>query len=54
MPTMFSSIFNIKMATQKFTNFDVFLKCLLIQQLSQYEYNIMKLFQMKCKKTKNY
>ena len=24
MPTMFSSIFNIKMATQKFTNFDFF------------------------------
>ena len=25
-----SSIFNIKMATQKYTNFDVFCKCTLI------------------------
>ena len=25
---MFSSIFNVKMTTQKFTNFDVFLKML--------------------------
>ena len=36
MPKMllFSSIFSIKMATQKFTNFDVFFKCTLIWQLS--------------------
>ena len=26
---LFSSIVNIKMATQKFTNFDVFFKCTL-------------------------
>ena len=53
MPKMcISSIFNIKMATQKFTNFDVFLKCVLIWQLSQY--NLTKLFQMKLKTTKHH
>ena len=46
---LFSSIFNIKMATQKFTNFDKFLKCILIWQLPQY--NLTKLFQMKLETT---
>ena len=54
MPKMcFSSIFNIKMATQKFTNFDkFFFKCMLLWQLSQY--NLTKLFWMKLKTTKHY
>ena len=47
-----SSIFNIKMATQKFTNFDIFFKYTLRQQLSQY--NLIKLFWMKLKTTKWY
>ena len=47
-----SSIFNINMAAQKFTNFDKFFKCTLIWQLSQY--NLTKLFQMKLKTTKHY
>ena len=41
------SIFNIKMATQKFIN--CFFKCTLLWQLSQY--NLTKLFQMKLKTT---
>ena len=50
---LFSSIFNIKIATQKFTNFDkVFFKCTLIWQLSQY--NVTKLFHMKLKTTKRH
>ena len=39
----YSSIFNVKMATQKFTSFNKYF--LLIWQLSQY--NLTKLFQMK-------
>ena len=55
MPKMllFSSIFNIKIVTQKFTNFDKFFcKCMLIWQLSQY--NSTKLFRIKLKTTKCY
>ena len=41
---MFSSTFNIKMATHKFINFDKFFKkCTLIWQLSQY--NLIKFFE---------
>ena len=46
---LFSFIFNIKMATQKFINFDFFFKCTLTWQLSQY--NLTKLFWMKLKTT---
>ena len=51
---LFSSIFNIKMTTQKFTNFDKFFlkKCTVMWQLSQY--NLTKLFWMKLKTTKCY
>ena len=49
---VFLSIFTIKMATQKLTNLDVFFKCMLIWQLSQY--NLTKLFHMKLKTTKHY
>ena len=55
MPKMllFSSIFSIKMTTQKFINFgNFFKKRLLIWQLSQY--NLTKLFWMKLKVTKCY
>ena len=49
----FSSIFNIKVAMKKFTNFDNFLKkSMLIWQLPQY--NLTKLFWMKLKTTKCY
>ena len=45
---MVSSIFTIKMAAQKFTNFaKCFLKCTLIGQLSRY--NLTKLFRVKLK-----
>ena len=45
------SIFNTKMAMQKFTNFDkYFKKSMLIQQLLQY--NLTKLFPMKLKTTR--
>ena len=48
-----SSIFNIKMPAQKFTNFDKFFKkCTLIWQLSQHK--LTKLFQMKLKTTTCY
>ena len=44
----FSSLFNIKMSTQKFTNFDFFLnRCTVRWQLSQY--NLTKLCWMKLK-----
>ena len=49
---IFSFIFNIKMATQKVTNFGVFLKGMLIWQLPQY--NLTNLFQMKLKTAKRY
>ena len=49
---IFSSIFNIKMATHKFTNFDGFFKYMLIWQLSHY--NLTKLFPMTFKTTKHY
>jgi len=39
---LFTSIFNIKMATQKFTNFDAFLKsCTLIWLLLKYSLKIV-------------
>ena len=49
---LFSSNFNIKMVTQKFTSFDKFFKCILIWQLSQCD--LTKLLQMKLKTTKCY
>ena len=42
---LFSSIFNIKMATQKFPNFDVFFK--MHTYITAVTYNLTKLFQMK-------
>ena len=47
---LFSSIFNIKMATQKFINIG-FLKCMLIWHLSQN--SLVKLFWIKLKSTKH-
>ena len=47
----FSSIFNIEMATQKFTDFDFLFRYTLIGQLSQY--NLAKLFLMKLKTTED-
>ena len=46
---LFSSIFNIKMATQKFTSFDVFL-------MHRYSscHSLTKLFPIKLKTTKHY
>ena len=50
---LFSSILNIKMAIEKFTNSGKFFKkYMLIWQLLQY--NLTKLFQMKLKITKCY
>ena len=42
---LFSSIFNIKMATQKFTSFDVLLK--MRADMTQSRYSLTKLFRMK-------
>ena len=49
---LFSSICNIKMAMQKFTNFDKSFKCKLTWQLSQC--NLTTVFQMKLKTIKHY
>ena len=48
----FPSIFNIKMSTQKCTNFDVFFK--MHADMTAVTYNLTKLFQMKWKTTKCY
>ena len=55
MPKMllFSSIFNVKMATQKFTNFDKFF-FLMYADMTAVTYNLTKLFRMKLKTTKCY
>ena len=49
---LFSSIFNIKMATQKFINFDVFLK--MHADMTAVTHNLTKLLRMKLKTTKCY